>query len=54
MDNPQHAAEHFFSLIKGGCNFRHLIGCGASFADEAAAEQHVREIVSLFLRAYRP
>ncbi|VXB61997.1 TetR family transcriptional regulator [Pseudomonas sp. 8AS] len=54
VDNPQHAAEHFFSLIKGGCNFRQLIGCGASFADEAAAEQHVREIVSLFLRAYRP
>ncbi|RJG10189.1 TetR/AcrR family transcriptional regulator [Pseudomonas cavernicola] len=50
---PKHAAEHFFCLIKGGANFRLLIGCcGPQEGEEA--EQHVQEVVELFMRAYRP
>ncbi|WP_375737588.1 TetR/AcrR family transcriptional regulator [Pseudomonas boanensis] len=53
IENPLHAAEHFFSLIKGGHNFRLLIGCNPPL-EGAEAEQHVREVVELFMRAYRP
>jgi TetR/AcrR family transcriptional repressor of mexJK operon len=53
IEHPQNAAEHFFSLIKGGYNFRLLIGCGAPLEGEEA-EQHVQEVVELFLRAYAP
>ncbi|WP_137885084.1 TetR/AcrR family transcriptional regulator [Pseudomonas sp. 2FE] len=50
---PVNAAEHFFCLIKGGANFRLLIGCcGPQQGEEA--EQHVQEVVELFMRAYRP
>ena len=52
IDQPLHAAEHFFSLIKGGYNFRLLIGCGAALEGEQA-EQHVKEVVELFIRAYK-
>ena len=51
IDKPINAAEHFFCLIKGGQNFRLLIGCGAPLEGEEA-EQHVQEVVELFLRAY--
>ncbi len=50
---PLSAAEHFCSLVKGGAHFRLLIG----YSDEPTAdeaERHVREVVSLFLRAYGP
>lgn len=50
--NPSTAAEHFFCLLKGGANFRLLLGCGEPLTTEAA-EVHVREVVELFLRAYR-
>lgn len=53
IDKPRHAAEHFFCLIKGAPNFRLLYGCGAPL-DAEAAEAHVREVVGLFMRAYRP
>lgn len=53
IDNPLHAAEHFFCLIKGAANFRLLYGYGAPLEPEAA-EAHVREVVGLFVRAYRP
>jgi TetR/AcrR family transcriptional repressor of mexJK operon len=53
IDKPRHAAEHFFCLIKGAANFRLLYGCGAPLQAEAA-EEHVREVVGLFMRAYRP
>jgi TetR/AcrR family transcriptional repressor of mexJK operon len=53
IDRPQNAAEHFFCLIKGGHNFRLLIGCGAALEGEEA-ELHIREVVELFIRAYRP
>lgn len=53
IDKPLNAAEHFFCLIKGGHNFRLLIGCCPAL-EGADAEQHVREVVTLFLKAYRP
>ncbi|MCY1268421.1 pyrimidine utilization regulatory protein R [compost metagenome] len=53
IENAQNAAEHFFCLIKGGHNFRLLIGCGTAPEGEDA-EQHVREVVELFTRAYAP
>ncbi|MBP5077411.1 TetR/AcrR family transcriptional regulator [Pseudomonas chlororaphis] len=53
IDKPRNAAEHFFCLLKGAANFRLLFGCGEPLSDEAA-EEHVREVVGLFMRAYRP
>lgn len=53
IDNPQHAAEHFFCLVKGGCHFRLLMGVAQPLGAQEA-EEHVQEVVSLFLRAYRP
>jgi TetR/AcrR family transcriptional repressor of mexJK operon len=52
FDSPARAGEHFFSLVKGACNFRLLIGCG-ELPDDDSAERHVQEVVALFLRAYR-
>ncbi|MBF0675894.1 TetR/AcrR family transcriptional regulator [Pseudomonas sp.] len=51
IPNPQAAAEHFCSLLKGGHNFRQLIGCATCQGNEEA-ERHVREVVGLFIRAY--
>jgi TetR/AcrR family transcriptional repressor of mexJK operon len=53
VPSPHTAAEHFFSLIKGGDHFRLLIGCCGPQEGEDA-ERHVQEVVDLFLRAYRP
>ncbi|MNF12919.1 hypothetical protein D3C80_2145740 [compost metagenome] len=53
IDHPHNAAEHFFCLIKGGHNFRLLIGCSAPLEGKEA-ERHVREVVELFIRAYAP
>jgi TetR/AcrR family transcriptional repressor of mexJK operon len=50
--DPLSAADQFYCLIKGGANFRLLIGCGEAQQGEAA-EQHVRDAVGVFLRAYR-
>lgn len=50
---PQSAADQFFCLIKGSANFRLLIGC-CDPQTGAAAEQQVRDVVELFMRAYRP
>ena len=50
--NPLHAADQFFCLIKGGSNFRLLIGCGEALQD-AEAEAHVRDAVQVFMRAFR-
>lgn len=52
FDSPASAAGHFLSLIKGVCNFRLLIGNG-QVPDEQSREQHVQEVVALFLKAYR-
>src|SRR5471030_1740723 len=53
IDKPRNAAEHFFCLLKGAGNFRVLYGCGEPLTGDAA-EEHVREVVGLFMRAYRP
>ncbi|AGL82968.1 MULTISPECIES: TetR/AcrR family transcriptional regulator [Pseudomonas] len=53
IDKPRNAAEHFFCMLKGGANFRLLYGCGEPLRG-AAAEEHVQEVVALFIRAYRP
>jgi TetR/AcrR family transcriptional repressor of mexJK operon len=50
--DPQSAAEHFFCLLKGGVNFRLLIGCGELPSAEERA-RHISDVVGLFLRAYR-
>ncbi|MHA6494292.1 TetR/AcrR family transcriptional regulator [Pseudomonas borbori] len=51
--NPHDAADQFFCLIKGGANFRLLIGCGKPL-EGAEAEHHVRDAVDMFMRAYKP
>ncbi|WP_119145043.1 TetR/AcrR family transcriptional regulator [Pseudomonas reidholzensis] len=50
--NPLHAAEHFFCLIKGAPDYRLLLGCAPALEGDEA-EAHVREVVELFIRAYR-
>jgi TetR/AcrR family transcriptional repressor of mexJK operon len=52
FDSPASAAGHFLSLIKGVCNFRLLVGCG-EMPDDDTGEQHVQDVVALFLRAFR-
>ncbi len=52
IDKPLTAAEHFFCLLKGTANFQLLYGCGGQLSD-AAAEEHVQDVVGLFIRAYR-
>jgi TetR/AcrR family transcriptional repressor of mexJK operon len=53
IDKPRNAAEHFLLPAQGCGNFRLLYGCGEPLVGEAA-ESHVREVVGLFMRAYRP
>ena len=53
IDDPCSAADQFFCLIKGGANFRLLIGCGEPQQGEAA-ERQVQDSVAMFMRAYRP
>ena len=50
---PRKAAEPFFWLLTGAGDFRGLYGCGEPLTGDAA-EEHVREVVGLFMRAYRP
>jgi TetR/AcrR family transcriptional repressor of mexJK operon len=52
FESPLNAAGHFLSLIKGVHHFRLLIGTG-EIPDEHAADHHAREVVALFLKAYR-
>ena len=49
---PRAAAEHFCALLKGGHNFRLLIGLAQAQSAEEA-ERHVQEVVGLFVRAHR-
>ncbi|OWJ96636.1 TetR family transcriptional regulator [Pseudomonas sp. A46] len=53
IEHPQNAADHFFCLIKGGHNFRLLMGCGTALEGDEA-ERHVKEVVELFVKAYAP
>jgi TetR/AcrR family transcriptional repressor of mexJK operon len=50
---PLCAADQFFSLVKGGCNFMLLIGCAKPQTD-SEIDTHVRDAVELFVRAYQP
>lgn len=52
FESPLNAAGHFLSLIKGVHHFRLLIGTG-EIPDEQTADHHAREVVTLFLKAYR-
>jgi len=52
VPDPLSAADQFFCLIKGGANFRLLIGCGEALQG-SEAEEHVRDAVEVFLRAFR-
>ena len=53
IEKPLNAAEHFFCLIKGAPNFRRLYGYGEPLSAEAG-EAHIRDVVGMFMRAYRP
>ncbi|MNE72200.1 hypothetical protein D3C80_1681210 [compost metagenome] len=53
FDNPRHAAEHFLMLVQDGLHFRLVVGC-IEAPSEDESERHVREVVDLFIRAYRP
>ncbi len=53
IDNPLRAAEHFFCLVKGAPDYRLLLGCAGPLEGEEA-EAHVREVVGVFLRAFKP
>ncbi|MFV3287937.1 TetR/AcrR family transcriptional regulator C-terminal domain-containing protein [Pseudomonas sp. NY11955] len=53
IDNPLHAAEHFFCLVKGAPDYRLLLGCAGPLEGDEA-EAHVREVVGVFLRAFQP
>ncbi|HDS1769826.1 TetR/AcrR family transcriptional regulator [Pseudomonas putida] len=52
IDNPLRAAEHFFCLVKGAPDYRLLLGCAGPLEGDEA-EAHVREVVEVFLRAFR-
>ncbi|PWB34553.1 TetR family transcriptional regulator [Pseudomonas sp. SDI] len=52
IEQPAKAAEHFFCLLKGAPNYRLLLGYAPAL-DAEAAEAHVREVVAMFLSAYR-
>lgn len=53
VESPAHAAEHFFSMLKGVRHMRVLVGLGAP-PPPAERDAHVSEIVQFFLRAYAP
>jgi TetR/AcrR family transcriptional repressor of mexJK operon len=53
IDKPELAAEHFLCLLKGGINFKLLIGCNSPEETVATAE-HITDAVQMFVRAYLP
>ncbi|HKS15415.1 MAG TPA: TetR/AcrR family transcriptional regulator [Pseudomonas sp.] len=52
IEHPARAAEQFLCLVKGAPDYRLLLGCAPAL-DGAQAEAHVREVVGMFMRAYR-
>lgn len=53
VPKPDHAAEHFFCLVKGIRHMRVLVGlCPIPTTSERKA--HIDEVVELFMRAYQP
>lgn len=53
MESPRRAAEHFLMLVQGCVHFRLMIGCVEPPTEEET-EAHAREVVALFLKAFRP
>lgn len=53
IEKPELAAEHFLCLLKGGINFRLLIGCNSEDEIRASQEQ-IADAVQMFVRAYVP
>jgi len=53
VDRPAHAAEHFFSMLKGVRHMHVLVGLSAP-PPPSERDAHVSEIVQVFLRAYAP
>lgn len=51
--DPRRAAAHFFVLLKGEQHLKCLVGA-SSVATVAVRQQHIDEVVELFLRAYAP
>jgi TetR/AcrR family transcriptional repressor of mexJK operon len=51
--DPEHAAAHFFCLLKGVHHLRALVGA-KSMPGAAQQRRHVEEVVDLFLRAFAP
>ena len=52
VNDPQTAAEHFFCLLKGVHHLQVLMACRGPL-DAAERQQHVANVVDLFLRAYQ-
>lgn len=50
---PKQAAQHFFCLLKGLSHMRVLMGL-CKPPNKTAREKHVKEVVTLFIRAYQP
>ncbi|HWS40971.1 MAG TPA: TetR/AcrR family transcriptional regulator [Arenimonas sp.] len=53
IDQPKHAAQHFFCLLKGLSHMRVLMGLSKP-PSKIAREKHVEEVVDIFMRAFRP
>jgi TetR/AcrR family transcriptional repressor of mexJK operon len=51
VDDPARGAEHFFCLLKGIRHLRVLVGLSAVPTD-AERDEHVNEVVRLFMRAF--
>ena len=51
VPQPRRATEHFFSLIMGAHHYRLLSGIDSP-QEPTTVEQHVNEVVDLFLRLY--
>ena len=51
--DTRQAAGHFFVLIKGMEHMRHLVG-GSCHNDQFDRDKHLKSVVDLFLRAFRP
>lgn len=52
LTNPARAAMHFLNLLNGSNQFNLLLGC-CSALPPVTDQEHVEEVVSLFLNAYR-
>jgi TetR/AcrR family transcriptional regulator, mexJK operon transcriptional repressor len=53
VDDPSRAAEHFLCLLKGVRHLRVLVGL-CNVPTPAERDEHVHEVVQVFLRAYAP